>query len=346
MPDQHDRHPGAAPPDRGPPGPAAITRRAAALLLAAPALLPRRVRAQAPWPSDKPVRLVVTLAPGGTADFLARGLAQRLQEVTGLNFVVENRTGGSGAVGWQAAARAAPDAATLLVMDNSLPIAAAAGRDIGFNLARDLEPVWPLAQYAPIVVVNPALPVTDLRSFVDYAKARPGALFYGSNGIGSVTHLQTELLQAATGMRLNHVSYRGMAQAATDLVAGQVHVMLPVFPTVAGQIRGGALKPIAVSTEGPRIPALPEVPSAREGGIDFAEGTWFGLMAPRGTPREALATMRAALAAAASGEAYRRRLEESGATVPDGRASPFGDTVTREVALWTRVLRERNIAIE
>jgi len=325
-----------------------ITRRTAALLLAAPALLPRRARAQGntPWPADKPVRLVVTLAAGGTADFLARSLAQRLQEITGNSFVVENRTGGSGAVGWQAAARAAPDATTLLVMDNSLPIAAAAGRDIGFNLARDLEPVWLLAQYAPIVVVNPSLPVTDLPGFVDYAKARPGQLFYGSNGIGSVTHLQTELLQAATGMRLNHVSYRGMAQAATDLVAGQVQLFLPVFPTVAGQIRGGSLKPIAVGTAGPRIPALPAVPSAREQGIDFAEGTWFGLMAPRGLPREALSAMQSALATACAGDAFRRRLEEGGATVPEGQPTPFGETVTREVALWTRVLRERNITIE
>ena len=339
MPDHQQALPG---------NPGRLTRRATVLALAAPALLPCRVLAQGttPWPADKPVRLVVTLAAGGTADFLARGLAQRLQEVTGNSFVVENRTGGSGAVGWQAAARAAPDATTLLVMDNSLPIAAAAGRDLGFNLARDLEAVWPLAQYAPIVVVNPSLPVADLKGFVDYAKARPGALFFGSNGIGSVTHLQTELLQAATGMRLNHVSYRGMAQAATDLVGGQVQVMLPVFPTVAGQIRGGALKPIAVGTDGPRVPALPNVPSAREQGVDFAESTWFGLMAPRGLSREALSAMQAALAAAGTSEAYRRRLEESGATVPDANATSFGDTINREVGLWTRVLRERNITLE
>ena len=337
MPEQDSPRPGRA---------AALTRRTA-LLLAAPALLPRRARAQGgtAWPTDKPVRIVVTLAPGGTADFLARSLSQRLQEVTGNSFVVENRTGGSGAVGWQAAARATPDATTLLVIDNSLPIAAAAGRDIGFNLARDLEPVRLLAQYAPIVVVNPSLPVADLPAFVEYAKARPGALFYGSNGIGSVTHLQTELLQAATGMRLNHVSYRGMAQAATDLVGGQVQLFLPVFPTVAGQLRGGALKPLAVGTEGARVPALPNVPSAREQGIDFAEQTWFGLMAPRGIPPEAMATMQAALANACAGETFRRRLEEGGATVPEA-PPPFGETITREVALWTRVLRERNIVLE
>jgi len=341
MPDQ--QHPRGAGPR--------ITRRAAAWLLGAPALLPRRGLAQpapgaTPWPADKPVRLVVTLAAGGTADFLARSLAQRLQEITGNTFVVENRTGGSGAVGWQAAARAAPDATTLLVMDNSLPIAAAAGRDIGFNLARDLEPVWLLAQYAPIVLVNPSLPVTDLPGFVAYAKSRPGQLFYGSNGIGSVTHLQTELLQAATGIQMNHVSYRGMAQAATDLVAGQVQLMLPVYPTVAGQIRAGALKPLAVGTEGGRVPVMPEVRSAREQGIDFAEQTWFGLMAPRGMPPELLSGMQAALAAACAGDAFRRRLEEAGATVPDGKATPFRNTVAREVALWTRVLKEREIKIE
>jgi tripartite-type tricarboxylate transporter receptor subunit TctC len=325
-----------------------LTRRGAALLLAAaPALLPRRSAAQArlAWPADRPVRIIVPLAAGGTADFLARHLANRLQELTGQSFVVENRTGGGGAVGWQAVARAAPDASTVLLTDNALAIATAAGRDLGFDPRNDLEPVSLLAQYPPLMMAGPSLPVQDLPGFVAYAKSRPGQLFYGSGGIGSVPHLQAELLQETAGIRLNHVSYRGMAQAVTDLLAGQLQFILPVYPTVAGQLRGGTLKPMAVGAVA-RLPALPDVPTAREMGIDFVHHAWFGLLAPRGTTPEALAAMQAVLAAAMGGQDFGRRLEETGATVPAADTATFRAAIAAEIALWSRVLREHNIRVE
>ncbi|MCG7361512.1 tripartite tricarboxylate transporter substrate binding protein [Roseomonas sp. ACRSG] len=329
-----------------------LTRRGAALLLAgAPALLarPALVRAatssRPAWPADRPVRVIVPLAAGGTADFLARHLASRLQELTGQSFVVENRTGGGGAVGWQAVARAAPDATTVLLTDNSLAIAAAAGRDVGFDPRQDLEPVSLLAQYPPLLTAAPSLPVQDLKGFLAYAKARPGQLFYGSGGIGSVPHLQAELLQEAAGIRLNHVSYRGMAQAVTDLIGGQVQFILPVYPTVAGQLRGGALKPMAVGAA-ERLPALPDLPTAREQGLDFVHHAWFGLLAPRGTPQEALAGMQAVMASAMSGQDFGRRLEETGATVPGAETAAFREAMASEIALWSRVLREHNIKVE
>lgn len=329
-----------------------IGRRVVAGALASPALL-RAASAQGPatgpgrvaWPSDKAVRIIVPLAAGGTADFLARLLAARLGEVTGASFVVENRTGGSGAVGWLAGARAAADGATLLMMDNSLPISAAAGRDLGFDARADLEPLWLLAGFAPIVLVSAASPARDLRGFVEFAKARPDGLFFGTNGIGSVTHLQTELLMEATGIRLAHVPYRGMAQAVTDLIAGQIHLMMLVFPTVAGQVRSGAARALAVAAE-VRTPAMPDVPTVREAGFDFAQGTWFGLMVPRGTAASARSAMQAALGAAMSGEAFRTRLEEAGATVPANEAGTFAGVFARELELWPRVLRERNIRVE
>ncbi|WP_376096867.1 Bug family tripartite tricarboxylate transporter substrate binding protein [Roseomonas sp. CCTCC AB2023176] len=326
---------------------ATVGRRAALGVLAAPALAARDAWAQGrvAWPSDKPVRIIVPLAAGGTADFLARLLAARLGDVTGLSFVVENRTGGSGAVGWLAGARAAPDGATLLMMDNSLPIGAAAGRELGFDARTDLEPLWLLAGFAPIVLVGAGSPARDLRGFVEFAKQRPEALFYGTNGIGSVTHLQTELLMEVTGMRLSHVPYRGMAQAVTDMIAGQIHLMLPVFPTVAGQVRSGAVRALAVGAE-VRTPALRDVPTAREAGVDFAQGTWFGLMLPRGTGAVAKAAMQGALAAAMGEAAFRARLEEAGATVPENTADSFARVFEAELALWPRVLRERNIRIE
>ncbi|MFT8246947.1 Bug family tripartite tricarboxylate transporter substrate binding protein [Roseomonas sp. BN140053] len=317
----------------------------------APVLGPTAVRAQpaartASWPADRAVTVIVPLAAGGTADFLARALSNRLQEITGTSFVVENRTGGGGAVGWMAAARSAPDGTTVTVSDSGLPLAIALNRDLGFDARTQLEPVSLLAAYAPILVVNSTLPVTNLREFVDYAKARPGQLFYGSAGTGTVPHLQTELLQDVTGIRMNHVAYRGMAQAATDLAAGQIHLIIAVVPTVLGQMRGGSLKAIAVSTEGPRVPAVSEVPSARELGIDFVTNSWFGMMAPRGTSPEMASRMQTAVAAAMTGTDLRKRLDESGALAIANTPVEFRAVMEDETTLWSRLIREKNIRVE
>ena len=303
--------------------------------------------AATPWPADRPVRIIVPLAAGGTADFMARSLAQRLQEVTGgLSFVVENRTGGGGAVAWQAAARSAPDGTTLAVVDNALPIAMALGRDLGFDPRTELEPVALMADFAPLVVVNPALPARNLGEFVAYARARPGELFYGSNGTGGVTHLHTELLQDVAGIRMNHVSYRGNAQAATDVAGGRLHVLVAVVPTVIGQLRGGSLRAIAVGTAEGRLQAVPEVPSAREQGVDFVNSAWFGLMAPRGVPPATVALMHAAITAAMAPPDFRSRIEENGGRVVAGAPEAFRRLVADDTALWSRIIREKNIKPE
>ena len=303
--------------------------------------------AATPWPADRPVRIIVPLAAGGTSDFMARSLAQRLQEVTGgLSFVVENRTGGGGAVAWQAAARSAPDGTTLAVVDNALPIATALGRDLGFDARTELEPVSLMADFASLVVINPALPARNLGEFVAYARARPGELFYGSNGTGGVTHLNTELLQEIAGIRMNQVSYRGNAQAATDVAAGRLQMLVTVVPTVIGQIRSGGLRAIAVGTAEGRLAAVPEVPSAREQGFDFVNNAWFGLMAPRGVPPAMVALMHAAIVAAMAPPEFRSRIEENGGRVVAGTPEAFRRRITDDAALWGRIIREKNIKPE
>ena len=299
------------------------------------------------WPTNRPVRIIVPVAAGGTSDFMARSLAQRLQEATGgLSFVVENRTGGGGAIAWQAAARGAPDGTILAVVDNALPIAMALGRDLGFDPTMDLEPLSPIADFAPVVVVNSALPVRTLGEFVAYARARPGELFYGSNGTGGITHLQTELLQDVAGLRMTHVSYRGNAQAAADVVSGRLHVLVAVVPTVVGQLRSGGLRAIAVGTAEGRIGAVPEVPSAREQGFDFANSVWFGLMAPRGTPPATVGAMHMAVAAAMAPPEFRQRVEENGGRVAADTPAAFRQFVSDDAATWSRVIREKNIKLE
>ncbi|MFT8246898.1 Bug family tripartite tricarboxylate transporter substrate binding protein [Roseomonas sp. BN140053] len=298
------------------------------------------------WPAERPVRLIVPLAAGGTSDFLARSLGNRLSELTGVTFVVENRTGGGGAVGWQAVARSAPDGTTIGLMDNALPIALALGRELGFDPRTELEPVSLLVNYAPVVVVSPSLPVTDLAGFVNYARQRPGELFFGSGGGGSSTHLQTELFQEVAGLRLNHVSYRGMAQAVTDLVGGRLQLLVSGVPTVLGQLRSGALRALAVGTEGPRLAVLPAVPSARETGLDFVVQSSFGIAAPRGTPAPTLARMQAAMAAALASPELRQRLEESGGAAVGSTPEEYRRAILEEAERWTRIVRERGIQAE
>ncbi|MFT8246066.1 Bug family tripartite tricarboxylate transporter substrate binding protein [Roseomonas sp. BN140053] len=335
------------------PGRVSLSRRAALTGTLALPFLANRAASQGrqpaghvTWPSNRPVRVIVPLAAGGTSDFLARSVGARLQEMTGQSFAVENRTGGGQAVGWQAGARAVPDGTTVTMCDNSLPLAVALGRDLGFDPRAELAPVTMLAEYAPILMVNPSLPVRDLREFVAYAKDRPGQLFYGSNGVGAIPHLQAELLQDVAGIRLNHVSYRGLAQAATDLMAGQIHLVIAAIPTILGQMRSGTLRAIAVATQGPRVPAAADVPSAREQGIDFTSTNWFGMMAPQGTPPDIVASMQTTIAAALGDPDLRRRIEESGGTPASSTPDDFRHSVDAEIASWTRIVREKNIKAE
>jgi tripartite-type tricarboxylate transporter receptor subunit TctC len=321
-----------------------ITRRAsllAPLALAAPSL----ARARAAWPAERgPVRVIVPLAAGGTADFLARTVAQKLQEGTGLAFAVENRTGGGGAIGWAATARAAADGTTIGVVDNALPIALAMNRDIGFDARTELEFITQMALFPPILCVSNSLPVSNLAEFIAYARARPGELFYGSGGLGSVPHLQAELLQEMTGIRLNHVPYRGMAQAVTDLIGGRLAFIAPVFPTAAGQLRAGAMRPIAVGAP-ERIAVLPDVPTAREQGVDFVSSASFGLAAPRGTAPATASRMREVVRTVA-GEELGRRMAETGGRLVLNTGAEYRAAVEAETRIWGRIIRERNITPE
>jgi tripartite-type tricarboxylate transporter receptor subunit TctC len=322
-----------------------IARRA---LLASSLALPSIARAQAaPWPGDRQVKVIVPLAPGGTADVFARLLSARLTEHAGGRgaVVVENRTGGGNAVGWQAAARAAPDGNTLLMTDNSLAMAVPLRRDLGFDPRTDLVPVSRVADLAPVICVPDKSPIRTISDLVAAARARPGEMFYGSGGIGSAPHLATELLQEVAGIRMTHVSYRGMAQATQDLSAGRVQLAIAALPTVAGLLRdGGQIRVIAVGTA-ERAPALPDIPTVREAGLDYDLAFWFGLFAPRGTPADMAAAMSQAFVQVAREPSVTARLQELGAKVVAGDPESFRSDIMSEIAIWERIVRERKIEL-
>lgn len=257
-----------------------ITRRAALALAALPTL----ARAQQDWPT-RPVRLVVPFPPGGLADALARPLAQRIQAGSGFAVVVENRAGSGGNIGADLVAKAAADGYTFLVGSIG-PLAANEFLfpSLPFNPRTAFAPVALLVTTPKVLVVNPARPWRSIAELVAAAKAEPGRLTGGSAGNGSSLHLALELFNEAAGTRITHVPYRGAALAVTDVVGGQIDLLVDNVPNILAQIRAGRVRALATATAA-RLPQLPDVPTMAEAGVaDFVFGAWFCLVAPNGTP--------------------------------------------------------------
>jgi tripartite-type tricarboxylate transporter receptor subunit TctC len=244
-------------------------------------LLP--LAAHASWP-QRPVRIVVPFAPGAGTDAMGRLLAQKLGEVLGASFVVENRAGASGAIGAQHVAQSAPDGYSLLLIAAPFTTVAAVLPQAGYDPVRGFTPVSRVAQGPLLWACKKDLPVGNLRELVEYARSRPGQLNYGSAGAGGINHLVLESLKARTGVSIAHIPYRGIAPATLDLVAGQLDVITGTIPALAPFIRDGRIKALAVTTS-KRTPVLPDVPSMAEMGLaGFDVSNYFGLVAPRGTP--------------------------------------------------------------
>ncbi len=324
-------------------------RRALAALAAIASLAALPAEAQGPaWPPrDRQVRILVTYPPGGTSDFVARFLAQRLQEQTGQPFVVENRSGGGGVVGWTAAARAPADGTTFLLTDNSLATAPPLHPNLGFDILADFTPVSLLVDYPTVFVVPGNSEARSLRDFVDGARTRgQDAGFYGSMGAGSSPHLYMEYLQDIAGIRLTHVPYRGMGPAFADLLAGRVGLLIAAPPTVLGAVREGRARAIAIGTTGGRIPALPDVPTAREQGFDFTYSFWYGVLAPRGLDPAIVGRMQEEVARFLATPEVQDRFRQQGATTVGGDGPALRRVMEGELARWSEVIRVKGITLQ
>lgn len=320
-----------------------VTRRRLALGALAAPLVARRAAAQPAWPAGQ-VRIVVPFAAGGTSDFLARLVAQRLGERGG-SVVVENRTGAAGGIAAAAVSRERPDGTVLIMADNSIASGPALRRDPPVDPSADLVPVTKLVEYPALLLAGPRLPVRTLPELLAHPRTLAGALDYGSGGNGSAPHLAMELFADVARIRMNHVGYRGMAQAMTDLVGGRIDLAISVVPTVRPMLGAPGLNVLAVATSGARVPAVAEVPTAREGGVDYVLGFWFGLMAPRGTDPALAARIQAEVASVLAAPDVRARLEEQGGIVAASRPADFQQEVVRDMALWTRLVREKGISL-
>jgi tripartite-type tricarboxylate transporter receptor subunit TctC len=291
------------------------------------------VNAQETYPA-RPVSIVVPFAPGGGADILARVLGQKLSETWRQPVLVENKPGAAGVVGANGVARSDADGYTVLM--------AASGAIVPAN-AKDLAPVTLVAAPPYMLLVNAAVPVATTREFIAYLKARPGQLNFASSGVGSASHLSAELFMGMTGTKMTHVPYKGIGQAVTDLVSGQVQVLFGPPPAVLKQVQAGVLKALAV-TGSQRSPLWPEIPTVAEGGVTGYEAVgWYGLLAPAKTPREVVAKIGADVARALQVPVVNERLTAIGATPAAGSPEEFARFLEADTAKWAALMAKAGI---
>jgi tripartite-type tricarboxylate transporter receptor subunit TctC len=321
-------------------------RRRAFLHLAAAAALPgfaRPAAAQA-YPT-RPVRLIVGYSAGGTADIVARIIAQRLTERLGQPVVVENKPGATTNIATQAVIGSAPDGHTLLYVTAANATNASLYSSLPFNFQRDIVPVAGLVEFTLVLVVNAALPVRSIGELVAYAKANPGKISMASFGVGTTSHLSGELLKLTTGIDTVHVPYRGGAPMITDLVSGQVQAAFDALPEALPHIRTGALRPLAVTTAA-RAESLPDVPTIGDTIPGYEASSWAGIGAPRGTPPAVIETVRREAAAALADRAIRARLNDLGSAPWPLGPDAFGTYITAETEKWAKVVKFAGVKAE
>lgn len=319
-------------------------RSLAALLALAPAAF---AQAPGPWPTQ-PIRIIVP-APGGggTADTIARVLAQELEKRLPQRVLIDNRGGANGNIGAAAAARSAPDGYTFLFSwAGTLATNPALYRELPFDPRRDFAPIVLIGNVPNILVVNRDLGPRTLAEFTAYARANPGRINHGSTGNGSSMHLAGELYRGMTNTDLVHVPYTSPATATTDLISGRIQAMFQLITGIAGQVRAQQVIPLAVFSE-TRSPVLPDVPTTAELGLPgLTFGTWFGLLAPRGTPEPVLAAMGGHVNAVLADPAAAQRLREQGLDILGGPPERLTAHLEAELARHGDLVRRAGIRIE
>ena len=309
-----------------------------AAVIAALALSATLVFAQS-YPS-KPVKIVAGFPPGGAADLLARVMADKLSAALGQPFVVENRPGAGGTIGADAVAKASPDGYTLLLgVTASQTIAPAIYKLLPYDPARDFKPVAQVATIPVTLVVHPSVPANTARELVAVAKAAPAPMQFASSGAGAIPHLAGELFQLSQGVKLQHVPYKGAPLAMSDLLSGRVQLMFDNLPTVLAHIRSGKLRALAVA-DSKRARALPDLPTLAEAGVAGVEvGSWFGVLAPGGTPDAVVATLSREIAKAVAADDAKGRMDAMGAEPAYLPPEEFAKLIRAETEKWAKIVK-------
>lgn len=314
-------------------------RRLIAAGVAAVAALASPWAAAQGWPT-KPVTIVVPFPPGGGTDAFARPLFSVMTKNTGRQFLIDNRGGAGGTVGASIAAKAAPDGYTFFMGAVHHAIAPSMYPKLDYNIETDFIPVGLISSVPQVIVVNPSrVSATDLPSLLAHVRQNPGKLNYGSAGNGTSHHLAGELFKLQTKTFITHIPYRGAGPALQDLVAGQVDMMFDGLGSSAAHIKGGRIKAIAVASD-KRAPGFPDVPTSKDGGVPtYQVATWYGLWAPKGTPKEAIERMQAEMKKALTSDELKAMWNGLGTETPDLYGDAFGRFVASEVKRWNEVVK-------
>ena len=321
-------------------------RRLALSSLALGALSLRGAPAFAQHFPDRPVKIIVPFAPGAGTDAMARLMAQKMGEVMGATFVVENRAGASGAIGTQAVAQAAPDGYTLLLVASPFTTVAASMPSANYDPLRQFAPVGMIASGPLVWATNAESPAHSMKEFVGLARQKPGALNYGSAGAGGVNHLVLELLKSRTGTYITHIPYRGIAPATMDMIAGHIQLVTGTIPAMLPFIKDGRVRALAV-TSAKRSSALPDVPSMAEvglSGIDVVN--FFALAAPAGTPPAIIDQLNAAINKAVALPEVAARFKLDAVEAAPGSPALLGHFLEADYRAWRNVVRSQKLVVD
>ncbi|MGZ5175998.1 MAG: Bug family tripartite tricarboxylate transporter substrate binding protein [Burkholderiales bacterium] len=295
----------------------------------------------------RPIRLVVPFAPGGSSDTITRLIGPRLNEQIGYQVVLDNRSGGNGAIGTQIVARAVPDGYTIgLAYIATMATNPAIIGDVGYDPVKDFAAITQLTSSANVLAVHPSIPANTVKDLVALAKVKPGELNYSSGGVGTIGHLSAELLQHAAGVKLNHIPYKGSGQAVIDLVGGQVGIMFSGMAAVAGHAKAGKLKLLAVTGK-ERMVIASDIPTIAESGYpDFEAVGWFGLVAPARTPGSIIRRLNTETVNAAKAPEIREKLTAIGFDVVTSTPEAFALYIQSEVTKWRQVAKKMGLRPE
>jgi tripartite-type tricarboxylate transporter receptor subunit TctC len=315
------------------------TTRRQALVTGAAALAAPWAQAQNAWPA-KPVTVIVPFPPGGGTDAFARPLFAQMTRQVGKQFVVDNKGGAGGTLGATLAAKAAPDGYTLFMGAVHHAIAPSMYPKLDYNILTDFEPIGLVSSVPQVIVVNPdRVKATNLKDLLTFIRANPGKLNYGSAGNGTSHHLAGELFKLQTKTFITHIPYRGAGPALQDLIAGQVDMMFDGLASSANHIKNGRLRGIAVASD-QRAPGFPDLPTAAEAGTPgYRVATWYGLWAPKGTPRDIMASLQAELRKAVNTEEIKTAWLGLGTETPKLYGEDFAKFVSSEVKRWAEVVK-------
>jgi tripartite-type tricarboxylate transporter receptor subunit TctC len=295
---------------------------------------------------NRPIKMLVGFGAGGSTDVAARIMAQKMSEILGQTILVENRTGASGMIAAEDVAKSPPDGYTLMMASQTvLAVAPKLYRKVTIDPIKDFTPVAYCGASPLVLVVNPAFPAHTTAEMIAMAKAEPGKIIFGTGGVGTTPHIASEMFQYVAGIKMSHVPYRGEAGAINDLVAGQIPAMFANLSAITGQIQGGTVRALAV-TSPKRAPSAPDIPTVAETLPGFAADTWFGIVAPAGTPRAIIDKLNAAAQKTLASDDTKKRYADVGMTsTGEGGTTPeqLDAYIKSEIAKWSKVIKDANI---